>query len=102
MDVVAPAFNSNTQEEEAEGYLWVWGQHDLQRDKASSRPVEPTMWEDSVKKLSIPSSQEAEAGRSLSLKPASSTEWVPGQAGIHKEILSRLLQKKAQTKQNKW
>jgi len=35
-----------------------------------------------------PSTQEAEAGRSVSLRPAWSTEQVPGQPGIHRETLS--------------
>jgi hypothetical protein len=36
-----------------------------------------------------PSTQEAEAGRFLSSRPAWSTEGVPGQAGLHRETLSR-------------
>jgi hypothetical protein len=36
-----------------------------------------------------PSTGEAEAGRFLSLRPAWSTEWVPGQPGLHRETLSR-------------
>ena len=36
-----------------------------------------------------PSTWEAEAGESLGSRPAWSTEWVPGQPGIHREILSR-------------
>jgi hypothetical protein len=36
-----------------------------------------------------PSTLEAEAGRFLSSKPAWSTEWVPGQPGLHRETLSR-------------
>jgi hypothetical protein len=35
-----------------------------------------------------PSTWEAEAGRCLSSRPAWSTEWVPGQPGIHRETLS--------------
>ena len=35
-----------------------------------------------------PSTREAETGRSLSLRPAWSTEWVPAQIGIHRETLS--------------
>ena len=34
-----------------------------------------------------PSTQEAEIGRSLSLRPAWSTQGVPGQPGLHKESL---------------
>jgi hypothetical protein len=36
-----------------------------------------------------PSTWEAEAGRFLSSRPAWSTEWVPGQPGLHRETLSR-------------
>jgi hypothetical protein len=42
-----------------------------------------------------PSTWEAKAGRFLSLRPAWSTEWVPGQPGLHRETLSW------KTKQNK-
>jgi hypothetical protein len=41
-----------------------------------------------------PSPWEAEAGGSLSLRPAWSTEWVPGQPGLYREILSRKKKKK--------
>jgi hypothetical protein len=37
---------------------------------------------------SNPSTWEAEAGRFLSLRPAWSIEWVPGQPGLHRETLS--------------
>jgi hypothetical protein len=37
-----------------------------------------------------PSTWEAEAGRFLSSRPAWSTEWVPGQPGIHRETLSQI------------
>jgi hypothetical protein len=36
-----------------------------------------------------PSTWEAEAGGFLSSRPAWSTEWVPGQPGLHRETLSR-------------
>jgi hypothetical protein len=36
-----------------------------------------------------PSTREAEAGGFLSSRPAWSTEWVPGQPGLHRETLSR-------------
>jgi hypothetical protein len=42
------------------------------------------------------STWEAEAGGSLSLRPAWSTEWIPGQPGLHRETLSW-----NKTKQNK-
>jgi hypothetical protein len=35
-----------------------------------------------------PSTWEAEAGEFQSSKPAWSTEWVPGQPGLHRETLS--------------
>jgi hypothetical protein len=44
-----------------------------------------------------PSTWEAEAGRFLSSRPPWSTEWVPGQPGLHRETLSQ----KNKTKQNK-
>ena len=36
-----------------------------------------------------PSTQEAEVGGFLSLRPAWSTKWVPGQPGLHRETLSQ-------------
>jgi hypothetical protein len=42
---------------------------------------------------------EVEEGRFLSLRPAWSTEWVPGQPGLHRETLSQKNNNK--TKQNK-
>jgi hypothetical protein len=36
-----------------------------------------------------PSTWEAEAGRSLTSRPAWSTKWVPGQPGLHRETLSQ-------------
>jgi hypothetical protein len=44
-----------------------------------------------------PSTREAEAGGFLSLRPAWSTKWVPGQPGLYRETLSQ----KNKTKQNK-
>jgi hypothetical protein len=41
-----------------------------------------------------PSTWEAEAGRFLSSRPAWSTKLVPGQPGLHREILSRGKKKK--------
>ena len=46
-----------------------------------------------------PSTWEAEAGEFLSLRPAWSIEWVPGQPGLYRETLSR--KTKTKTKQNK-
>jgi hypothetical protein len=45
-----------------------------------------------------PSTQEAEAGGFLSSRPAWSTEWVPGQPGLHRETLSRKNKKQNKTK----
>ena len=36
-----------------------------------------------------PSTREGETGRSLSSRPTWSTEWVPGQPGLHREALSQ-------------
>ena len=41
-----------------------------------------------------PSTREAEAGGSLSLRPAWATEQVPGQPGLHTETLSQKTKKK--------
>ena len=46
------------------------------------------------------STQETEAGRFLSSRPAWSTEWVPRQPGLHRETLSQKT-KQNKTKQNK-
>jgi hypothetical protein len=50
-----------------------------------------------------PSTWETEAGRFLSSRPAWSTEWVPGQPGLHRETLSQKnkTNKTKKTKQNK-
>jgi hypothetical protein len=45
-----------------------------------------------------PSTREAEADRFLSLRPAWSTKWVPGQPGLYRETLSQK-NKKQKTKQ---
>jgi hypothetical protein len=47
------------------------------------------------------SAWEAEAGRFLSCRPAWSTEGVPGQPGLHREILSRKQTNKQKKPQNK-
>jgi hypothetical protein len=44
-----------------------------------------------------PSTQEAEADRFLSSRPAWSTEWVPGQPGLHRETLSQKSNKQTAT-----
>ena len=48
-----------------------------------------------------PSTWEAETGRFLSLRPARSTKWVPGQPGLYRETLSQNKTKQNKTKQNK-
>jgi hypothetical protein len=48
-----------------------------------------------------PSTWEAEAGEFLSSRPAWSTEWVPGQPGLHRETLSRKKKTKKQTNKQK-
>ena len=45
-----------------------------------------------------PKTQKAEAGGSLSLKPAWFTEGVPGQPGLHRETLSQKKNKKQKQK----
>ena len=47
-----------------------------------------------------PSTREAEADGFLSSRPAWSTEWVPGQPGLHRETLSRKTKKKKKKNQN--
>jgi hypothetical protein len=47
------------------------------------------------------STRGAEAGGSLSSRPAWSTEWVPGQPGLHRETLSRKNKNKTKQKQTK-
>jgi hypothetical protein len=53
-------------------YRWAW--HTLTHSKAHA--FNPSTWE-------------AELSRFLSSRPACSTEWVPGQPGLHRETLSR-------------
>jgi hypothetical protein len=48
-----------------------------------------------------PSTQEAEAGGFLSLKPAWSTKQVPGLPGLYRETLSRKTKKKKRKKERK-
>jgi hypothetical protein len=47
-----------------------------------------------------PSTQETEAGRFLSSRPAWSTKWVPGQPGLYRETLSRKTKNKKQKYKN--
>jgi hypothetical protein len=46
-----------------------------------------------------PSTWEAEVGEFLSSRSAWSTEWVPGQPGLHRETLSQKNQKKKKEKE---
>ena len=47
------------------------------------------------------STWEAEAGGFLSSRPALSTEWVPGQPGLHRETLSRKTKEQKQKQKQK-
>jgi hypothetical protein len=62
-------------------------------ERKQKGPEEPGPWWVVVHAFN-PSTWEAEAGEFLSSRPAWSTEWVPGQPGLHRETLSR------KTKQN--
>jgi hypothetical protein len=55
--------------------------HNKDKNKSNSQAV--------VVHAFNPSIWEAEAGGSLSSRPAWSTEWVPGQPGLHRETLSQ-------------
>jgi hypothetical protein len=46
--------------------------------------------------------QEAEAGGSLSLRTAWSTEWVPGELVLHRETLSLKKQQKSKQQQKRY
>jgi hypothetical protein len=46
-----------------------------------------------------PSTQEAEAGRFLSSRPAWPTKWVPGQPGLYRETLYRKTKNQKQPQQ---
>jgi hypothetical protein len=48
-----------------------------------------------------PSTREAEAGGFLSSRPAWSTEWIPGQPGLHRETLSRKTKQKKKKKKER-
>jgi hypothetical protein len=47
------------------------------------------------------STWETETGGFLSSRPAWSTEWVPGQPGLHREILSKKKKKKKEKRKRK-
>ena len=46
-----------------------------------------------------PSTREAEASGFLSSRPSWSTEWVPGQAGLHRKTMSQKKKKKKKRKE---
>ena len=48
-----------------------------------------------------PSTREAEAGSFMSSRPAWSTNWVPGQPGLHRETLSQKNKKQKKKKKKK-
>jgi hypothetical protein len=75
----------------------------IQRPGNTAFGLGPTGWIIDIKtrlKLGVvghafnPSTREAEAGGFLSSRPTWSTEWVPGQPGLHRETLSRKKKKK--------
>ena len=98
--------NSSTWEEKAGGFLsWrpacaTW---DLAWEQTSQKPEQPMITSTKETRSGVvvhafnPSTREAEAGGFLSSRPVWSTEWVPGQPGLHRETLSR----KTKPKQNK-
>jgi hypothetical protein len=105
--MVAHAFNPSTWEAEAGWFLssrpawstkWVPGLH---RETLSQLPPPPKRKRNKENpKLGVEahafnsSTQEAEAAGFLSLRPAWSTEWVPGQPEVYRETLSQKNQKK--------
>ena len=80
-----------------------WERRHIKREQENF-PWQPTHSnQPGLKEWKIPSlkTREAEAGGFLSSKPAWSTEWVPGQPGLHRETLSRKTNKQTKkTKQN--
>jgi hypothetical protein len=54
-------------------------------------PMQKVVWSQALVVHTLnPSTWEAEASRFLSLRPAWSTEWVPGQPGLYRETLTHL------------
>ena len=63
--------------------------------KFSKRPTKIPRWNGPVVAHAFnPSTWEAEAGGSLSSRTAWSTEWVPGQPGLHRQTLSQQTKRK--------
>ena len=54
----------------------------------SDKQFKSQLWPGVVAHTFSPSTREAEPGGFLSLRPAWSTKWVPGQPGLHRETLS--------------
>ena len=91
--------------------MFWWGKHMKNAAAFSQTAISPStlgQWGETHPKIPVdlphehlvsfnPSTQEAEAGRFLSSRPAWSTKLVPGQPGLYKETLSP----KNKTKQNK-
>ena len=70
---------------------WTWGQ--LYKALILRLP-----WSQAVAHAFNPSTWEAEAGGFLNLRPAWSTEWVPGQPMLYRETLSRKTNKQTKKK----
>jgi hypothetical protein len=60
---------------------WLINQDSIKKKKKKAQAFNPSTWE-------------AEASGFLSLRPAWSTKWVPGQPGLYRETLSRIKKKK--------
>jgi hypothetical protein len=71
------------------------------KKKCNKNNVLRKKWPGVVAHAFNPSTREAEAGGFLSSRPAWSTEWVPGQPGLHRETLSQKKTKKNKKKKQK-
>jgi hypothetical protein len=94
---------------ERQADFWVWGQPGLLREfqdsqgytekpclkkKKKKRKKERKEKPGVVAHAFDSSTWEGEAGRFLSLRPAWSTAWVPGQPGLYRETLSKKKKKR--------